>query len=311
MYDMSMHQNHSLAWAIGIFIAIAGIAAIAATQYEPKQVAQPTSTVQSDGLTVLAAGDIAGCQHDNDEATARILDRFDKALVLTLGDNVYDSGKMSEFMSCYEPTWGRHKSRTFPAIGNHDYGVPGGDDYFAYFNRTRPAYYSFSRGEWHFIALDSNCTITSCAVGSEQELWLKTDLQQNSNKECVLAYMHHPRVSSGKHGNDNAVAPLWDALYQAKADLVLSGHDHMYERFAPLAPDGSVDSENGLRSFVVGTGGREFYDFKEIKTGSEVRSNTEYGVLKLDLRPNSYSWKFLPAAGGVFSDTGSAMCHKG
>lgn len=305
-----MQLKHSFMWAISIFAVVAVVVTILAIQPEPELETSLTPTVETQGvLTVLAAGDISTCQNDNDEATAKILDRYSSALVLTLGDNVYDSGKISEYLNCYEPTWGRHKERTYPSIGNHDYGVPGGDDYFTYFERSKPSYYSFDRGNWHFIALDSNCSITSCAVGSEQEIWLKTDLAGQEEEKCVVAYMHHPRVSSSKHGDHDVLQPLWSALYQAGADIVLSGHDHVYERFAPLAPDGSPDAERGMRYFLVGTGGKEFYDFKEIKTGSEVRNNTEYGVLNLDLRPDSYSWKFLSAANGVFSDTGSATCH--
>lgn len=310
MYDTCMHRKHSFVWAVSIFIVVSIIVTVIAIQPKAKPEAKSTTTDNPQpGLTVLAAGDISTCQNDNDEATAKILDQYSNALVLTLGDNVYDSGKITEYLNCYEPTWGRHKDRTFPSIGNHDYGVPGGDDYFAYFERSKPSYYSFNRGNWHFIALDSNCTITSCAVGSEQETWLKTDLASLDQEKCVVAYMHHPRVSSSKHGNHDVVQPLWDTLYQAGADIVLSGHDHVYERFAPLAPDGSPDADRGMRYFLVGTGGKEFYDFKDIKTGSEVRNNTEYGVLKLDLKPDSYNWKFLPAANGVFSDTGSATCH--
>ena len=305
-----MHQKHSLFWALGLFVAITvslTVINIVRTQPEPTPVA---NTTPQTGLTLLAAGDIATCQNEFDEATAKILDQYPGSLILTLGDNVYDSGKISEYLNCYEPTWGRHRDRTYPSIGNHDYGTAGGDDYFSYFERSKPSYYSFNRGNWHFIALDSNCSITACAVGSEQEVWLKNDLNKITDDKCVLAYMHHPRISSGKHGNDDEVQPLWDALYQERVDIVLSGHDHTYERFSPLAPDGTVDSARGLRYFVAGTGGKDLYEFEQIKTGSVARNNTEHGVIKFELKTDSFSWKFLHVEGGTFTDSGSAKCYQ-
>jgi len=274
----------------------------------PEPTEEPTAS-PGEPVIVLAAGDIASCTNDNDEATAKILDQYPAATILTLGDNVYDSGKITEYQNCFEPTWGRHKARMRPAIGNHDYGTAGGRDYFTYFGLTKPSYYSFNLGNWHFVALDSNCSIVSCAKGSEQETWLRADLAANQDKKCTAAYMHHPRFSSGTHGNYEKVGSLWETLYEFDTDLVLAGHDHTYERIAPLKPDGYVDNTRGMRSFIVGTGGKSLYQFKDIVYGSERRNNSDYGILKLSLADNSYTWEFLPIAGSTFTDSGSGLCH--
>ncbi len=244
-------------------------------------------------------GDIASGENQNDEATAKLLDSI-SGTVFTTGDNVYPNGTTEEFSSYYDPTWGRHKARTKPSPGNHDYYTAGASGYFNYFGVS--SYYSYTVGDWRVIALDSN---VSMAPGLAQYEWLKGELA-NSSATCTAAYWHHPLFSSGPHGNNPAAKPLWDLLYADGADLVLNGHDHTYERFAPQNPDGQADSR-GIREFVVGTGGRSLYSFGTAKPNSEVRINDRYGVLKLILNATSYDWQFIDTTGGV-ADSGSTNC---
>jgi hypothetical protein len=260
---------------------------------------------------LVGAGDIAGCDTTDDEQTAKLLDNI-AGTVFTLGDNAYNSGTAAEFSNCYEPTWGRHKARTKPSVGNHEYLTSGASGYFNYFGAAagdpKKGYYSYDRGEWHVIVLNSNCSYVSCAVGSAQEQWLRADLAAHQNK-CTLAYWHAPLFSSGDHGNSTSVRPFWNALYQANADLVLSGHDHDYERFAPQRPDGTLDTARGIREFVVGTGGTYLRPFGTIKPNSQSRNATAHGVLKLTLHSGSYEWKFVPVVGKTFTDSGITACH--
>ena len=263
---------------------------------------------------LVGAGDISTCSNNGDSLTANVLDGI-AGTVFTLGDNAYDSGTSTQYSTCYEPTWGRHKARTRPSPGNHEYQTLGASGYFDYFGSAAgnpgQGYYSYNLGDWHIIVLNSNasCTTISCAAGSAQEQWLRNDLLLNS-KPCTLAYWHHPRFNSGaSHGNNTAVAPFWNALYEFKADVVLNGHEHVYERFAPQKPDASPDAANGIRQFTVGTGGKEHYSFGTPKPNSEVRNGTANGVLKLTLRATGYDWQFVPAVGSSFTDSGSASCH--
>lgn len=262
---------------------------------------------------LLAAGDIADCQAPNDEATARLLDSIPGA-VAVLGDNAYEDGSAADYSNCYAPSWGRHKARTKPAVGNHEYQTAGAAGYYGYFGAVAgdPAkgYYSYDVGaNWHIIVLNSNCSIVSCSAGSPQEVWLRADLAANP-KPCVLAYFHHPRFNSGTgHGNDVNVAPFWQALYDAGADVILNGHEHLYERFGPQTPAAVADAARGIRQFTVGTGGRSFYSFGAIQPNSEVRNNSTYGVLRLSLGVGSYGWQFVPVAGQTFTDSGTASCH--
>ena len=263
--------------------------------------------------TLLAAGDIASCDSDGDEQTAALLDSL-PGTVLTLGDTVYDDGSADEFERCYLPSWGRFRHRTYPAPGNHDYQTFEAMGYYGFFGpragQPGKGWYSFDRGRWHLIALNSNCEVVGgCQPGSEQERWLRGDLAAHPAR-CTLAFWHHPRFSSGTtHGSDPAVGGLWLALYQAGADVVLVGHEHNYERFAPLDPLGGVDPARGVREFVVGTGGKSHYPFGSPLPGSEARNSDSFGVLQLQLRRTGYSWRFLPAQGGSFQDSGSASCH--
>ena len=266
-----------------------------------------TAMAQAGDPVFVGAGDIANCSRSQDESTAKLLDNI-SGTVFTTGDNAYPDGTLSQFNNCYGPTWGRHKSRTKPVPGNHDYHVSGAAGYFDYFgaaagDRTK-GYYSYNLGAWHIIALNSEITQSA---GSTQEKWLRADLAANP-KTCTLAYWHKPRFSSGQHGNIAASQALWQALYDYGADVVLNGHDHTYERFAPQNPNGQADATRGIREFVVGTGGASLYSFTSNQPNSQARNNTTWGVLKLTLHSTSYDWQFIPIAGQSFSDSGSANC---
>ncbi len=258
---------------------------------------------------LVGAGDIAACGSVGDEATADLLDGI-AGTIFTAGDNAYPDGTATDFAQCYGPSWGRHKARTRPAPGNHDYHTAGAADYFAYFGANAGAaglgYYSYDLADWHIISLNSNI---SMAAGSAQESWLRADLAA-SGKQCTLAYWHHPRFSSGTvHGNTAATQPLWQALYEAGAEIVVSGHEHNYERFAPQDPAGSSDPI-GIREFVVGTGGTGHYDdLGTPEPNSEVFETGTFGVLKLTLSAGSYAWAFVPVAGSSFTDSGTGSCH--
>jgi hypothetical protein len=261
---------------------------------------------------LVGAGDIASCSSSGDEATANLLDTI-AGTVATLGDNAYDSGTTSEYTNCYGPTWGRHKARTMPAPGNHEYNTANATGYYAYFDAAAgdpsKGYYSYDLGAWHIIVINSNCSaIGGCGAGSAQEQWLRADLAANP-RTCTLAYWHHPRFSSGTtHGNQAFMQPIWQALYDFGADVVLSGHEHNYERFALQDPAGNADPR-GIREFVVGTGGRSHYGFVSTPiANSEVEDAVTYGVLKLTLHATSYDWQFVPVAGGTFTDSGSGTC---
>jgi hypothetical protein len=264
--------------------------------------------VGTGGVVLVGAGDIADCNTEADEATALLLDSI-AGTVFTAGDNVYPNGTASQFATCYDSTWGRHRSRTRPSPGNHDYNTSGAAPYYAYFgDAAGPAgrgYYSYDLGAWHVVSLNSNVAMT---VGSAQEQWLRGDLAA-STARCTLAYWHHPRFSSGSHGNSTAPAPLWQALEEAGADVVLVGHDHNYQRFAPQTAAGVRDDARGIREFVVGTGGRGLYDFATPIANTEAFSTDTHGVLKLTLYADWYAWEFIPVAGGTFRDSGVGTCH--
>ncbi len=275
---------------------------------------------------IAAAGDIACDPADlnfNDgagtmwtcrmQATADLLVNINPTAVLALGDNQYEDGTLLKFQESYDRTWGRLKAITYPAVGNHEYGTQGATGYFAYFGprsgEPRKGYYSYDIGTWHLIALNSNCTfVGGCKEGSPQEQWLKADLAAHRSM-CIVAYWHHPRFSSGWHGNNSAYRAFWQDLYEAGADVVLVGHDHDYERFAPQDPDGAADPGRGIREFVVGTGGRSLYGFRNIQPYSEVRNAGTFGVLVMILHPRDYEWKFVPISGKTFTDSGRASCH--
>jgi hypothetical protein len=272
----------------------------------------PQGRVEQADAVLVAVGDIASCKSEGDEATAALLDR-QPGVIAALGDTVYESGKPEEYARCFAPAWERHKQRIRPAVGNHEYQTPGASGYFAYFGEQAgepgKGYYSYDLGRWHIIVLNSNCKqVGGCDADSPQVEWLRSDLAAHPT-QCALAYWHHPRFSSGQHGNFPSIQTIWEILYQHGVDIVLAGHDHDYERFAPLDAQGQADPERGIRSFVVGTGGRSLRPFGEIHPASEVRDHQTYGVLKLTLRPDSYEWQFIPAAGGTFTDAGQGTCH--
>jgi hypothetical protein len=262
------------------------------------------------GIVFVGAGDISDCGNDNDEATAKLLDAI-PGTVFTLGDNVYSSGTDTQYAQCFDPTWGRHKARTMPSPGNHDYNTSGATGYYNYWGALAgPAgrgYYSADVGDWHIISLNSE---VSMSAGGAQETWLRADLQANT-KQCILAYWHKPRFSSGtNHGSLSSAQPLWQALYDFHATLILNGHEHNYERFAPQTPTGAADPTNGIREIVSGTGGESHYNDEGTPlANSELFNGTTYGVLKLTLGAGTYSWQFIPIAGQTFTDSGTGTCR--
>ncbi len=285
------------------------------------QSAAPADTpvlIPGQGVTIFAAGDIADCQNISpaDSGAARTAALIDAGLgqdrdaaVLTLGDNAYPIGAPLEFSDCYAPTWGRFKTRTYPAPGNHDYYTAGTTGYFGYFGAAAgPAgrgYFSFDLGRWHLLSLNSNLKADQHQA---QLAWLKADLAQHRTR-CALAYWHHPLYSSGGHGDNQHMRDVWQVLQGAGVDVVLAGHDHDYERFAPQDSHGKRDDAHGIREFVVGTGGAALDHFAQLRPNRESAADTTHGVLKMVLKPSGYEWQFLPAAGGRYTDRGAASCH--
>ena len=281
--------------------------------------------VAAQPVKVVAVGDIACDPADANynggagtatacrmRATSDLALALDPDAVLLLGDNQYENGALAKYQASYDPSWGRLKAITYPVPGNHEYLTAGAAGYYAYFGAAAadPAqgWYSFDLGGWHIVALNSNCAgVGGCGPDSPQGQWLAADLAAHPGV-CTLAYWHHPRFSSGPHGDDATSAPFWDALYAAGADLVLVGHDHGYERFAPQTPAGAADPGRGIRQFVVGTGGKNLTGVVAVKANSEVRRYDTFGVLELTLHPNGYEWSFAPA-GGTFTDSGVGLCH--
>lgn len=286
---------------------------------------------QQGAVTVMAVGDIAcdpanpdfhGGQGDakfcQEQATSDLVAQVHPDAVLALGDNQYEDVTLSGFQQSYDPTWGRFKDITYPVPGNHEYQTPGATGYFSYFGslaRNYPGgYYSFNLGAWHFIALNSECTepgVGGCGVGSQQEQWLLSDLAANRSP-CTLAFWHEPRFTSGRNLNHPALQAMWQDLYAFGAAIVLNGHDHIYERFAPQNPQQQADPR-GIREFIVGGGGNNHQPaYGTIQPNSVVRDNTTYGVLRLTLRQGSYDWQYLPAqhaGNGTFTDKGSGTCQ--
>ena len=268
----------------------------------------PTPTPPSSAVVLVGAGDIALCDDlTAAEATAKLLDATSGA-VYTTGDNVYYTGTLENFRRCYDPTWGRHVTRTRPTPGNHEYSEPGAAGYFAYFgSNAGPAdlgYYSYDLGAWHIIALNN---YVPAGPGSAQLDWLAGDLSDNP-APCILAYWHHPLFSSGPNGPGPKMQDVWRLLYAHGVEIVLNGHDHLYERFGLQDPDGRPDPTRGIRQFTVGTGGAPLYPFVRISPNSEVRASF-YGVLKLALGAGAYSWEFMSIAGQSFHDAGTGTCH--
>ena len=271
-----------------------------------------TSVPRVGGITMFAAGDIAGCRSQGDEATANLIDQT-AGYFLALGDVVYDYGTTDEFNDCYHLSWGRHLGRTLPAVGNHEYRTEGAEPYYNYFGNLAgdpsQGYYSVDIGDWHIITLNSNCSkVGGCQAGKPQYQWLQADLVASSAK-CTMAIWHHPRWSSGEHGNFESMDAMWQLLYMEGVELVLNGHDHVYERFEPMDFAGNLDVERGIRSFIVGTGGKSLDSFAEVKPNSAVRYSNDFGLLQLTLHPDSYDWEFVPAEETDFTDAGKDTCH--
>ena len=286
-----------------------------------------TTTTTSSAPVIGVAGDIA-CATDDPNfdggvgttsacrmlATSNLLVNNGFAAVLPLGDEQYNSGSLSQFLASYDLSWGRVKSISRPVVGNHEYGTSGASGYFSYYGASAgdpsKGSYSFDVGSWHLVALNSNCTKIAggCDAGSPQETWLRNDLAAHP-AQCTLAFDHHARFSSGHDGDNLFMQAMWQDLYNANAEIFLSGHSHDYERYAPQNGSGGLDNARGVRQFVVGTGGAFFTGMGTPDPNSQVRNNTTYGILKLTLRPTSYDWQFVPVAGQTFTDSGSTACH--
>jgi len=291
---------------------------------------QPTVSPEAKGIVVVAAGDIA-CDPESSSfnqgrgvagkchmlATSDLAISLQPAAVLILGDSQYERGAADAYRKSWVPSWGRKELReiTYPAAGNHEYKTKDASGYFDFFGARAgergKGYYSLNLGTWHIVALNTGgndkCKPISCAQGSEQEKWLREDLQKN-NSSCTLAFWHRPLVTSGLHRNATEVRPFWRDLYDANADLILNGHSHHYERFAALNPDGAADPERGITQFIVGTGGRNLKSFWRKQPNSLVRMGDSFGVLKLELLEKSYAWEFISEHGQVL-DNGSGQCH--
>jgi acid phosphatase type 7 len=304
---MTEFARHQRLWLI-LAIAVAALAVPTIARADP---------------LVTAAGDIAcsslptGPDSCQQQATSDLLVGRPLSAVLMLGDGSYEDGSLAQYLKFYDPTWGRFKPITYPAIGNHEYQTVDGQGYFQYFGAVAGppdrGYYSYDIGTWHLVVLNSNCyKLGGCGAGTTQVKWLRADLAAHPNS-CTLAYWHHPHFSSGFAYDDNnghnLTTAFWYELYRAGADLVLGGHDHDYERFALQDPEGEPDPAYGIREFVVGTGGRSHSGFPTPSLNSEVRNSDTYGILELTLHPTSYDWRFVPVPGRTFSDVGSGRCH--
>jgi acid phosphatase type 7 len=298
-----------------ILLSSAGVRIQEPSRSKPAPTTKGAPTFSDSVAVLVGAGDIASCDDlAGARVTANLLDNI-PGTVFAAGDLAYPDGSDEQFAKCYGPTWGRFKDRTRPAPGNHEYHTGGASAYSRYFGAAagdpKKGYYSYDLGDWHIIVLNSECSaVGGCGPGSLQEQWLRQDLVTHSTK-CMLAYWHKPLFSSGAaHGKDPEVKPLWDALYAANAEVVINGHDHDYERFAPQDPSGKLDPRRGIREFVVGTGGKNSHrSFASPQPNSEVRQADTFGVLKLTLHSASYDWEFVPEAGKTFTDSGSGSCH--
>jgi hypothetical protein len=283
----------------------------------------PTEARPNRTAVIVAAGDIA-CSPANmtspckDQETAALLAGADR--VLPLGDNQYEAGALSDYLNRYDLSWGHYKSNSSPVPGNHEYQTQGAAGYFDYFdgvgaqsglagNRGK-GYYSYDLAGWHLIALNANCGLNGvtggCMQSSPEMTWLRSDLA-NSRATCTLAYWHQPRFSSMT--TNKPMGAAWNLLYAAGADVVLNGHQHNYERFAPMTPSGSPNNASGIREFIVGTGGASLSSYAPTYPTSEVENATSFGVLKITLSSTGYDWQFVPSGSGTFTDSGSTQCH--
>lgn len=297
----------------------------------PQTSSQKTSEIVEYGHVILAAGDIGKCDDpevSNATGTAKLLDKLPGTIV-TVGDNVQNKGTKEEFETCFHPTWGKHKNRIFPSIGNHDYRstyIADATSYYEYFGekagKPGKGYYSFDLGNWHLIAINmviatnkERCLIAPAKCDEvlkevvAQEKWLENDLRKNQT-DCTLIYGHYPRFSSGINDNGPEWTPLWKLLYSHNVDVFLVGSSHIYERFAPQDPEGMLDKKRGIRQFIVGTGGGQLGGVvsKPVKN-SEVLRNDTHGILKMTLKKGEYEWEFISTKSGMFVDKGKSNCH--
>jgi hypothetical protein len=292
------------------------------------KVSRRVTATTATSAVIAAAGDIACDPSDSNyhgglgtstacrqKYTSDLLVNGDFDAVLALGDLQYQSGSLSDFNASYDPSWGRVKSITYPVVGNHEYGQSGASGYFDYFDGAAgergKGYYSFDLASWHIVAINSNCgrVAGGCGSGSPQETWLRGDLAAHPT-DCTIAMWHHARWSSGHDGDSTFMQTMWKDLDDAGVEILLSGHSHDYERFAPQDADGSLDTADGVRQFVVGTGGAFFTGLgNSFDRNSQVHQNTTYGILQFTLRSDAYDWRFVPEAGKTFTDSGTTACH--
>jgi acid phosphatase type 7 len=271
----------------------------------------PLAPGPTEPAILVGAGDIAVCGAGGSMATGRLLDTL-PGTVFVAGDIAYPDGTAEQFRDCYEPAWGRHKERTRPAPGNHEYGSPGAAPYFTYFGANagppRRGYYTFRTGTWQVFSLNSN---TESADRRAQVEWLNRELGASGTSGCSVAFFHHPLFSSGPHGvvpHMPVVADMWASLYSAGVDVIISAHEHFYERFAPQSPAGLPDPQFGIRQFIVGTGGAPLTQPVRRVANSEAVLSA-FGVLRLTLDPQSYRWEFFASDGGAILDAGTGSCH--
>ncbi len=318
MHERPARRAGKLALAT-LVIAAAGVACAspiaspAATSTMQPGTASPGPSAAAGSTVLLAAGDIGRCDSTHDDATGALVAGLPGAIAI-LGDTAYEDGSLEELNTCFGGSWGPVKDRIrFAASGNHDIHTEGGAPLEAYLGsaaaRDGRTWFSDSLGDWHVIVLDGNCGPFGgrCDAGSDQETWLRNDLAASSTR-CTVAIFHQPLFSSGQHGADRAVRPLWDALYAAGTDLVLNGHDHDYERFAPQDPDGTADPARGIVEIIAGTGGADLEPFKDPSANSLVRLSDTYGVVELTLSPDAWSMRFVGTDGAVH-DQAEGTCH--
>ncbi len=275
------------------------------------------STAQTTDVVLIGAGDIAdgfSFNLSNAFATAALLDAYPTATVFANGDLAYENGSDGDFAKTYNATWGRAKGRTIPVVGNHEYDILLGAGYYSYWGPTAgnfgSGYYSLDLGAWHVVVLNSNCSMVGCGAGGAQETWLRNDLATHT-QACTLALWHEPfYTSSTVITRDTAVQPLLQDLYNANADLIVNGHAHNYERFAPQDASGNLDLAKGIIEIIAGTGGDSLFPFNAARAPNSVIGNdSTFGVLKLTLQPTSFYWQFIPIAGQTFTDSGTQACH--
>jgi acid phosphatase type 7 len=302
---------------VGVAIVLIALVAVLVSQNpraDPIPSRGPVASpppVAEDAAILVGAGDIATCEGQADEETAALLATI-PGMVFAAGDLAYPDGSDHDFQQCYDASWGAAKERTLPALGNHELDQgPDAKGYFDYWGSRAgtpaAAWYAADVGTWRVVVLDSNCDAVSCQSGGPQASWLADELAAHPSR-CRVAIWHHPRFSSGEHGDDDRMGPLWQLLQDAGTDIALVGHDHDYERFAPMLVDGTSDPR-GIREFVVGTGGAELRAVGDTRPNSEVHQSDSHGVLRLALRPDGYDWAFIPVPGDTFTDVGSGACH--